>query len=289
LPAAYPYQERKLGFEWVNGSRHARIEEVLKSLPKVSIEDSMKLQNDILSIPARRLQALLAPLHSDETKTKAALELLHGWDCVERADSAQAALMEIWMSRHLGKAFLEAVLPKEVAGAIPLPDVGVMLDTLEKPEHRFDRDRLLLTTLSSAWLDLEKLLGPDPKTWQWGKLHHSLPEHPLLGALDAETRARLQPGPFPASGSPYTPNQSAYRDGDFQLTTGASFRMVIDVGKWDNSHAVNYPGQSGNPDDLHYRDLTGMWSNGEYFPLLYTRAAVDKATESRILLKPSKN
>jgi penicillin amidase len=62
--------------------------------------------------------------------------------------------------------------------------------------------------------------------------------------------------------------------------------MVIDVGNWDNSRAVNYPGQSGNPDDPHYRDLTGMWSKGEYFPLLYTRAAVEKATERRILLKP---
>jgi penicillin amidase len=288
LPDGYPYQQRKLGFEWVNVSRHARIEEVLKSLPKVSIEDSMRLQNDLTSIPARRLLALLAPLRSDDARTTAALELLRGWNSIERADSAQAALMEVWISRHLGRAFLDAVLPKNAAAAIPAPDIAVLLDALEKPEKRLDRDRLLLTTLSSAWLDMEKLQGTDAKAWQWGKLHHSLPEHPLLGAMDAETRAKLQPGPFPAAGSPHTPNQGAYRAGDFQLSGGASFRMVLDVGNWDNSRAVNYPGQSGNPDDPHYRDLTGMWSNGEYFPLLYTRAAVEKATELRIVLKPAR-
>ena len=138
---------------------------------------------------------------------------------------------------------------------------------------------------------MEKLEGPDPHAWQWGKLHHSLPEHPLFGALlsaaDSDLRARLQPGPFPTSGGPYTPNASSYRVSDFQLTGGPSFRMVLDVGAWDNSRAVNYPGQSGNPDDPHYRDLTEMWLTGKYFPLLYTRDAVEKATVTRIVLEPA--
>jgi len=287
LPAGYPYQERKLSFEWTNGSRHARIDEVLKGLPKVSVEDSMKLQNDVTSIPARRLVALLAPLNSADPKTKTALDLLRGWDARETADSPQAALMEVWISRHLERAFLNAVLPTNAAQAIAAPDMAVMLDMLEKPDAVPDRDRLLTATLAAAYTEMEKLEGPDSHAWQWGKLHHSLPEHPLLGALDGDLRARLQPGPFPASGGPYTPNASSYRVSDFQLTGGPSFRMVLDVGAWDNSRAVNYPGQSGNPDDPHYRDLTEMWLTGKYFPLLYTREAVEKATVTRIVLTPA--
>jgi penicillin G amidase len=290
LPADYPYKERKLGFEWTNGSRHARIDEVLKSLPKVSIEDSMKLQNDVMSIPARRLVALLAPLNSADPRTKAALDLLRGWDAREHPESAQAALMEVWISRHLGRAFTEAVLPANAARAVHAPDMAVMLDTLEKPGKRLtieQRDHLLLSTLAATYAEMEKLEGADPKAWQWGKLHHSLPEHPLFDAVDAETRARLQPGPFPTPGGPYTPNASGYRASDFQLTGGPSFRMVLDVGNWDNSRAVNYPGQSGNPYDMHYRDLTEMWLTGAYFPLLYSRDAVEKATVTRILLRPA--
>ena len=297
LPPDYPYAERKLGFEWTNDSRHLRIDEVLKSMTKVSIEDSMKLQNDVTSIPARRLVALLAALSSTEPKTKAGLDLLRGWDAVERPESAQAALMEVWISRHLGKTFRDAVLPKKAVDAIGPPDMAVMLDALERPETRFPtdqagngaqkRDRVILTSLASAYVEMEKLQG-DATAWQWGKLHHALPEHPLLEFIDADLRARLQPGPFPKGGSPYTPNASSYRTSDFRLTNGPSFRMILDVGNWDNSRAVNYPGQSGNPDDPHYRDLAQMWLNGEYFSLLYTRNAVENAMQTRITLSPAK-
>jgi penicillin amidase len=64
--------------------------------------------------------------------------------------------------------------------------------------------------------------------------------------------------------------------------------MVLDVGNWDASRAVNYPGQSGNPDDPHYSDLAQMWLRGEYFPLVYSRAAVAKVAERRIEVRPKK-
>ena len=49
---------------------------------------------------------------------------------------------------------------------------------------------------------------------------------------------------------------------------------------------MNLPGESGDPDNPHYCDLAQMWLSGEYFPLLYTRAAVEPATEKRIHLVP---
>jgi penicillin amidase len=284
LPKDYPYRERKLGFEWGNVSRHSRIDSVLRSLPKVSLEDSMRLQNDITSIPARRLVALLTPLKSNDPGAQAALELLRGWDGIERADSPQAALTEIWISRHLGKAFLQAVLPETLKG-IRSPDMAVMLDALERKIVPA-RDALLLNTLSAAYRDTQQLLGQDPSNWRWGALHHSLPAHPLLQRVERTLRSKLQVGPFPKSGGPFTPNQSGYRPGDFRQTGGPSFRVVMDVGNWDNSRAVNYPGQSGNPDDPHYRDLPQLWLKGEYFPLLYTRSAIQKEAKHRIVLVP---
>src|SRR5216117_2408620 len=69
--------------------------------------------NDVLSIPARRLLALLAPLSSDDEKTRRALAFLRGWDAREDAESPQAALVEVWQLRHLRKAYREAVLKPE--------------------------------------------------------------------------------------------------------------------------------------------------------------------------------
>jgi penicillin amidase len=62
--------------------------------------------------------------------------------------------------------------------------------------------------------------------------------------------------------------------------------MVLDVGQWDNSRAINAPGQSGDPRSPHYRDLAERWRSGEYFPLLYSRAQVERYAASRITLRP---
>jgi penicillin amidase len=294
LPPDYPYKDRKLGFEWSVPFRHQRIDEVLSKLNKVSVEDSMRLQSDVVSIPARRLLALLQALSSDDAATKAALTLLKGWNASEDADSPQAALYEVWFSRHLRGAFKQAVLSKAAADSFEFPDPAAMLDALENPETRFagnpaeQRDHLLLTTLGSGYQEMEKLQGSDPKEWRWGKLHHNLSEHPFSAIVEEAARSKLNVGPLERNGGPSTPNVAHYRLADFRDTAGPSIRIVVDLGNWDNSRAVNHPGQSGDPDSPHYRDLAPMWRSGQYFPLLYTRKAVESATEKRISLVPKR-
>jgi penicillin amidase len=63
--------------------------------------------------------------------------------------------------------------------------------------------------------------------------------------------------------------------------------MVVDVGEWDNSVWINTPGQSGDPRSVHYGDLAALWAKGEYVPMLYTKHAVDRAVEQRIVLRPA--
>lgn len=292
LPPDYPYKERKLGFEWSSPFRHQRIEEILSNLSRISIEDSMALQNDVVSIPARRLVARLQSIHGDDAAAEPALKLLKNWNGALEADSPQAALEEVWFSRHLGPAFKEATLSKPAAEAFERPDPRTMLDSLERPETRFQgnsieqRDRLLLTSLRAAYQEMEKLQGADSSQWKWGKLQFNFSEHPLSPILDEQTRAHINVGPIPKHGGWYTVNASAYRTSDFRQRGGPSARLVIDVGNWDNSRAVNHPGQSGDPDSPHYRDLASMWRNGQYFPLLYSRKAVEGALDKRITLVP---
>jgi penicillin amidase len=291
LPDGYPVAKYKLGFEWPNNARHTRIGEVLDGKAKVSIEDSMRLQNDVVSIPARRMMALLAPLKSTEPKARAALALLRGWDAVESSQSPQAALFEVWWSRHLNQAYVRAVADPKAAPLIATADITAMMNALERPSARFGRaakarrDELLLTSLGAAYGELERAGGPDPKAWQWGRLHYSYYAHPM-SMMSNSLRAKLNVGPFPAQGGANTVNQSSYRPTDFLKTNGPSFRVVVDVGNWDNSRAMNTPGQSGDPDSAHYRDLAASWGKGDYFPLLYSRKLIEAATESTIRLQP---
>lgn len=300
LPAGYPWRERRLGFEWSNPSRRARIGEVLGAVDKISLEDSMRLQNDRLSIPARRIVAVLRSIAperipalagTDPARARTGRDLLAGWDAVLRPDSAPGALFEVWFARHLGRA-VKAALLGEADAVVGRIDPGVVVDAVERPDGRLGpdpagaRDRLLLRTLAQAYAETEGLLGADATTWQWGRLHTSLVEHPLTAAVDAAQRAKIDVGPIPVGGSGYTVNAASYRASDFRQTSGPSFRIVVDVGNWNASRAVNYPGQSGDPASPHYRDLAGLWSGGEYFPLLYTREAIESAAESRITLLP---
>ena len=140
IPQGYPYQQRKLGFEWPHDARFRRLSEQFSKPGKVSLEDSMRLQNDVVSIPARRLIALLKNLNSPvrvmDQKARAALQMLTAWDGVESTDSAQAALFEVWWSRYLGGVFKNVALSKAGAAVIAQPDSTLLLDTLENPQTR---------------------------------------------------------------------------------------------------------------------------------------------------------
>ena len=74
---------------------------------------------------------------------------------------------------------------------------------------------------------------------------------------------------------------------NWQLTGGASYLQVIDVGAWDNSVMLNLPGQSNEPNSPHYRDFYLPWAQGQMQPMLFSRAAVDARATARTTLRPA--
>ena len=49
---------------------------------------------------------------------------------------------------------------------------------------------------------------------------------------------------------------------------------------------TNAPGQSGDPRSPFYANLLQGWADEESFPLLYSRAAIERETVLRIALVP---
>lgn len=276
LPPDFPLDERRIGFEWTEHSRIDRIDEVLATPNRHSLDNAMALQTDDLSIPARRVRALLDGVSG--------AELLTAWDCRLGRDSPAAALFEVWWTRHLKPALLALIAPDPALRALLVPaDHETLLALLEQPDERLpDRAGVLARTLQAAAAECAALLGGEQAGWAWGRLHHGFFPHPLA----AVSAALPDVGPLPKGGSGSTVMNASYRPGDFRVTAGASFRMVLDVGAWDNSRAINAPGQSGDPQSPHYADLAPRWAAGEYVPLLYSRAAVDAAAEHVITLVP---
>ena len=122
----------------------------------------------------------------------------------------------------------------------------------------------------------------------WGKLYDGQFEHALAPLADNPTRAQMTVGRLARGGSAFSPFAVSYRAMDFRVTSGASFRMVLDLGDWDQSVTVNTPGQSGDPFNAHYRDLAPVRAAGEYVPLTYSREAVERVAREAVRLTPSR-
>jgi penicillin amidase len=229
---------------------------------------------------------------SDDAEALPALALLRDWDFRLEVDSAAAALFEVWWTKHLKGALFAALAPDPAVRSVLLPgDPEGILQALERPDDRFGpnprngRDALLLRTLAAAFGDCAERMGADAAAWGWGRLHHGFFEHALSGSGAAPQDADV--GPLPTGGSASTPMHTGYRASDFRVIAGASVRMAIDVGAWDNSVCINAPGQSGDPRSPHYRDLAPLWAQGRYVPMLYSWPRIDEATQTVLHLVPA--
>jgi penicillin G amidase len=294
IPAHYPYH---VGFEWAPPFRVTRIRSVFDSAKqnhhKLTVPDLEALQNDITSLPALQFQEFLqaTPLKDD-----ASLNAFLRWDGRLTRESSAAALYEVW-SEHIVRA-----LSTRFAGnsRTPVQKLGgrfqdlpphVVLRLLTRPDRDLfgdsppaARNQLLSDTLQSARAELAHLLGPDPSRWSWGKLHVVRFRH----ALDLQSGAKelFDLAPLSRPGDEYTVNATGTPGDSWDQVSGASYREILDTGDWDNSRAVNTPGQSGQPGSPHYSDLMPLWDAGQYFPLLYSRKAIEHETTDRLTLEP---
>ena len=242
-----------------------------------------------LEIPPATLpdEALIAPAEpavdaSLYSATHTPTTWLQSWDAVLNVDSPQAALYALWYYRHLAPA-LATHLAAEVSDLVqPLDSLSVLAALKDDPAAR----QIASTSLAAAWREAITLLGADPQAWRWGDLHLIRFAHPLLDLAAEPLKAKLRYKPHPRGGSGNTTNNTSFSPADFLVRSGASFRMVLDVGRWDEAEMTNAPGQSGDPESPFYRNLLEGWANDSSFPLLYSREAVIANQALRIELLP---
>jgi penicillin amidase len=235
---------------------------------------------------------MMADVEGETADQRAALALLRSWDGDEGPESAPAALFEVWIARHLRQTATAVLAPKAARAALnafPTAVVTVLAanDPLLGPDPRATRRLIVNTSLGEAFEETRSLLGPDPTRWRWGTLHHATFIEGASALAPEARRSQFAVGPLEVGGSASTPMATSYRGGDFAVAAGASVRMVLDVGAWDNSVVVNAPGQSGDPSSPHFRDLFPLWAGGSYAPLLFSEAAVAAETERVIALTPA--
>lgn len=127
--------------------------------------------------------------------------------------------------------------------------------------------RAIVTDALKKALDtLTKSQGPDPSKWRWGAMNRSEFPHPLLAAYDLPAVER--------QGGAGTVN-----------AIGAVYRLITNFADLDKSMVTIAPGMSGQPGSPYYSNLLDMWNRNQFFPLLYSRSAVESRTKHKLVLK----
>jgi penicillin amidase len=288
-----------LGADWMDGYRVQRIADVLSGRDDWDVEDCLALQLDRHSLPWEELRAVVLAAPRDDARARRGAELLEAWDGEVAADSAAAAVFELFLAELTVRA-ARARAPRAVEWALgkglnPLaPHTYVALRWVghlvrlvrSRADGWFEEgwDAAIGAALAAAVERLEREQGR--RGWDWGRVRPLTLRHPL-GARRPFHRV-FDLGPIPWGGDANTVAQASNAPVDpvgDPLFIG-TLRAAMDVGEWDRSRFVLAGGQSGNPCSRHYDDQWEHWRRGEAIPLPFSEAAVAAATRSTLRLEP---
>ena len=126
----------------------------------------------------------------------------------------------------------------------------------------------VVTGLRAAIDALVKSQGQDWSAWHWGRMNRSEFPHSVVSAYDLP--------PIERQGGAGTVN-----------AIGAVYRLATNFADPDRSMVTIGPGNSGQPGSPYYGNLHELWGRNEFFPLLFTRPAVEARTRHRLTLLPA--
>ncbi|MFD6447265.1 penicillin acylase family protein [Promicromonospora sp. NPDC060204] len=290
--------------DWDYGYRSERIRTLISDRiaegRKLTAADMSEFQMDQWSVFADTLVPVLLEVNLPAGYDSDGQALLADWDYSMDEDSAAAAYFAaVW--RNLLRTTFNDELPQSM-----WPDGGsrwlaVIQGMLDNPNDAFwddqstvavveSRDQVLTEALTSARQDLTVELGKDTSDWEWGTLHQLRLQHLVLGGpgVPAPISTYMNPAPVKVGGGSSIVNATSWdaASGSFEVTSGPSMRMVVDLADLDASTWVVVTGTSAHPASPHYDDQLGAWAAGETFPWPFTTEAVGRASEDEQTLTP---
>ena len=276
-----------IGFSWSDPYRGDRVDDILSSEKKLSMQDMIDLQVDYFSYPSLYLIDLLNEVIDNEINFLSQyiryIDLLNDWDNKLLKNSVEAMIYVSW-ERTIIKLFHEEFVPEEVNELLSV-QLYTIIDQISKMEVN-QKKSFLIETFIFSLNDLKNKFGENIENWIYGQdeYKHIKVKHPLEDIVNDSIYKILSFKSYPRGGNGYTPNSTS---SNLSQSSGASFRVIIDTKDWDNSLATNSPGQSGNPTSPFYRNLYEDWANDKYFNLFYSKEKIKSNLHSREIYYPN--
>ena len=297
-PEGYPYY---IGIHY-RLERILRIDQVLRSKEKFSVEDMKKLQLDVKAMEAEKIVPILIQdlAGAEDKKCQKALSALKDWQkqgYFATTDSIgtgvymliRSNLIKLTFKDELGKSYSGASFggTLEIALKNILEDkTSPWFDNIQTQEKE-TRTELVRESARQAVKYLEKKLGKNPEKWQWGKLQHSYFYTPAGFIPLFGKRHRI--GKYPREGIDGTVNNS---ESIFLAPLGYIFfggpttRMIVDFSQPEHILFNTTTGNSENIKSGRMGNLTEYWVKGEYLTLSLEPEEYEKKAMGKLVLKP---
>ena len=297
----FPYYINKWGF--CGPYRLDRINEILKSKEKFSVEDIKTMQLDMKSkFPELLVKEILSETVKNPGLTKLekeALSILKAWDFSMDKKSSAAAIFENFnlsfientFKDQMGDDLYHGYISNKQAVQIAVEQIwnreSLWFDniTTQKTETFTD---IVQKSFSDAIAKLEKQLGSTADKWEWGKLLTFTLNHPLGSVKILDKVFKLNKGPYEMGGNNHAIPAYAYKfTKPFKVYHGPSQRHVYDTSQWDNSFSVIPTGNSGIPSSRHYCDQTKLYVNGKFHVDYVSKSKIKENAEYTMVLENS--
>ncbi|HET6380435.1 MAG TPA: penicillin acylase family protein [candidate division Zixibacteria bacterium] len=290
--------------DWDRGYRAARIVQLLQAAGPLDVEGMLQVTFDQHGPLADFLLPALNDLRTDAAlseEVREALAALDGWDGMQGPDSAPAALVNAVWRHLLARTFDDELgfLPEDMRPNGADRWMEVMRSLLDDPDAAWwddattgdvveDRDTVLRLSVDEAVAELRSVLGDDPGSWRWGRLHRLELRNATFGESGIGPIEWLfNRGPWEAGGGEDVVNATGWTAPlGYAVDWVPSMRMVVDLSDLDASRYINLTGVSGHAFGPHYDDQTDLWARGETIPWPFSEAAVEAATEDLLILEP---
>jgi penicillin amidase len=285
LPAGAPWPVAMPRFDW-SMDRAIRIEQRLREGRRLTAADLIDVQADVHSLRAARfLPLMLAAADSvagrHTLEQRAALDSLRAWDLEARRDRIAPLLYWAWygaLERRSGLSGLPGRLHAALRGEAPA--------SLRDPATgRPERAALAVTeALAEALAALERELGPDVGRWSYGALHRAHFDHPLM---DDPTIAAWMPDTVAIDGDGGTVSVGrSFLPRHGRVIHAPVYRHVVDLSILDRSWLIVTPGNSGDLEGPHGRDLVQRWADHEPVELRMDWERIDATARRVTTLSP---
>jgi penicillin amidase len=295
-PRYYPYV---FGTCHDEGWRAWRIEELIRELAPLSMEDMKRIQNDVQvrravwQIPI--MEEAVKRSGTEDPIVRVTMAELSGWDRESDVESVETVLFFTFLLEMRRNVFEDEAPPEIFQQFLDSNGMEyVIISAMEKGDSPlFDdkrtpqietMDDMIVKSLRDTGIKVEAVYGPNVNR-RWGQLHQITFESPIgVGPLK-----KLNLGPFPHSGARETVRNASFSgkgEGPWTPRSGPVLRHIMDMGDPDGAQMVIDGSVSGQWLSPHYDDLVKLWLNGEYVTAVMDPELVKAEAKYHLVMEP---